>query len=405
MFNVRASKCIDRYAGAPICAFLCAIKSAGRLLRRLGVRPAASTPGSEKPINKILMIKFFGMGSIVLNTPLLRCLSKAYPAAEICFLTYGGNRALLDLYPMVDRVIAMDSGKGIIRFLFSVPCTLWKLRRERFDVVLDLEFFSYFTAITTYATGCDYTLGYRSIKTLREPFYNRPVSYDGSRHLVPLSLKFADAMGIAICGEELEAPTLSDKDIASMEKRLTTLGLEGDALLCVNINASELAYTRRWPLEYYSEVLRRMARERDCAIVLIGSRGDRAYVEEFISCNEELPLYNAAGLFGIAELSALLERSRLLLTNDSGPLHLACAVKTPTVSIFGPETPALYGPQGKQHTIFFGNEFCSPCLSVYNAKTFYCTNLRCVKNIKPGDVYDAVALHFSASKGAVEVEA
>ena len=96
---------------------------------------------------------------------------------------------------------------------------------------------------------------------------------------------------------------------------------------------------------------------------------------------------NLAGQLTIRELIALLSVSQMVISNYSGPLHIAASLQIPTISFYGPETPLLYGPRGGKQVIFFAGIYCSPCLNVYNAKKAMCNgDNRCMQAIRPADV-------------------
>jgi ADP-heptose:LPS heptosyltransferase len=166
-----------------------------------------------------------------------------------------------------------------------------------------------------------------------------------------------------------------------------------DPLVCININASPLDYKRRWPLAHYAALIERILSEcRGFRIVLIGSRDEAPYVAELMRA---LPpsrhLVNLCGVIGLEQLVQLLQRSQLFIGNDSGPLHLAAAAGIATVSFFGPETPALYGPEGGAHTVLYKGIACSPCLNVFTSKdNSSCRNNVCMKSISVDEAWIAV---------------
>ena len=129
---------IDRRIGPLLCALLLAVK---RLLRR--ERPAPTPDG----VRRILVLKFWGMGSIVLASPLFARLRERHPNAEIHFVSLRENEPILALYPQVDRVHSIDLGRGVPRFLLDTVALIRELRRERYDLLLDFEFFTRFSAI------------------------------------------------------------------------------------------------------------------------------------------------------------------------------------------------------------------------------------------------------------------
>jgi ADP-heptose:LPS heptosyltransferase len=126
-------------------------------------------------------------------------------------------------------------------------------------------------------------------------------------------------------------------------------------------------------------------------VLLIGAPSDLPLVAQMhglFGAEDQARVLNVAGKFGLAELCALLRMSELLITNDSGPLHLAEALATPTVSFFGPETPMLYGPTGENQIVFYKGIYCSPCLNVHNQKQAPCKgNNVCLKLVSPEEVF------------------
>ena len=125
-------------------------------------------------------------------------------------------------------------------------------------------------------------------------------------------------------------------------------------------------------------------------VLLVGAPNESAYVAKI--CREmpedvRAKTIDMSGCLDMESFIALLRLSTLFITNDSGPLHIASALGTPTISFFGPETPTLYGPLGKKDMVFFAGLYCSPCLNVYNAKRAMCGgDNHCMKEITPAEV-------------------
>ena len=141
----------------------------------------------------------------------------------------------------------------------------------------------------------------------------------------------------------------------------------------MNPNSGEIALTRRWPAANYVELARRVAGEYpDLRVVFIGSRGERDYVGSIVKTIRHPAVVDLSGCLSVAQLAYILGQARLVVTNDSGPLHLACAMGARTLSFFGPETPVLYGPVGSGHEVLYTNIDCSPCINVHEDKSFRC---------------------------------
>ena len=112
------------------------------------------------------------------------------------------------------------------------------------------------------------------------------------------------------------------------------------------------------------------------------------------SLNDDQKVVNLAGKTNITQLLALMEQVDLVITNDSGPLHLAVMMGTPTISFFGPESPLQYGPQEGNHTVLYKGYYCSPCLHVYNEKDSRCKDNICLQDISVDEVFEVVTHYY-----------
>src|SRR5207253_9143413 len=196
----RIMRRIDQYLGPPICLLLGALKF---LVDR--IRPRAGA----REIRQVLVIKFWGLGSIVLSTPALRALKKKYPGATITFLTFEQNAGACRMIRAIDRVRPYRA-RDPLSFLVSFAGLVLFLRRERFDAVVDLEAFSNFTSIVTALSGAPITVGFHTPKFWREPFYWKRVAFDHSQHIADIFLKAARALGADADGDELDALDAGD---------------------------------------------------------------------------------------------------------------------------------------------------------------------------------------------------
>lgn len=380
--GIRLMRRIDQYAGPPLCLALQAGLGIARRIRGRRPGPPAGAP------RRILVIKFWGLGSIALTTPALRALKRRFPDAELTFLTFAQNAALCRLIGAIDRVAVYDAG-STRAFLRSAVRLLRLLRRERFDAVLDLEFFANFTSLLTGLSGAPRTVGFRSPKVWREAFYTEQVPYTPV-HIIDNFLAAAAALGAPADGDHLDAPRAGDVAAAALDRLLPA---DGRPLICVNVNASPLDFKRRWPLGAYRALIQRLlAHDTDSRVVLIGAPEERAYVADLVAALPAEPrLLDLSGRLSLEQLVALLERTALFIGNDSGPLHLAAAAGVPTVSFFGPETPARYGPRGREHAVLYRGLPCSPCLNVINSKdNSFCRNNICLTSITVDEAWAVV---------------
>lgn len=381
--KISTMRFFDSYIGSLICFFL----SFFNPIRELFSNRAEITP------KRILVIKLFGMGTILLASPSLRLIKEKYPHAKIILLTFPQNKELCKKLHSIDRVICLRVG-NIFVFPFNLLKLIINIWKLKCSIIIDFEFFSNFTAILTFFTLIPYTVGFATFKISRNKFYKRYVSFDHSRHVSKIFYKFAQA----IVGDT-QAGFNFEKECRSLLEGIESIDVQhwiGDLkdkefFICININASELCLHRRWPIIYYKEVIEHLLQNKQYKIILIGGENDILYVNKLLKL---LPsnsnLINLCGKINITQLIAILNKCRLFITNDSGPLHIAEVLDIPTISFFGPETPYLYGPQGKKHYIFYRDLYCSPCINVYNAKESSCERNECLISITPKEVIKVI---------------
>lgn len=391
---------VDRFAGALLCALLLALRP---LLRR-------RDPGSgDARVEKILIVKMWGIGSIVLASPLFDEIRRVHPGARIDFMTLEENQPILGLYPQVDRPLLLDLSAGIASFLLQTGRVLWRIRRERYDLLLDLEFFTRFTAAFSLLAGARRSHGFSAKGSFRGRLHDVEIPFNAYKHVTANFLAL-------LRGLPFERPLDVDVDAPGRLPRLEPdpahwqrcrselvaepAFREDRPTVVVNPNAGDMALERRWPAEQTVDLLDALAADGRCNVVVSGSPGEKDYVDSLLaSCRLADRIVNLAGRVTLAEFTALLGRARVLVSNDSGPLHLGAAAGVSTVALFGPETPVLYGPlrssERQQHAVHYRGLPCSPCMFVHNNKVVDCwfAHAKCMSGISPQAVFrDAIRL-------------
>ncbi len=396
--KIDTMKALDHRVGLVICVVLDAFHRFARLFR--------GRPKDVGPVEQILVTKYFGMGSILLATPMMQALRKQFPAAKITLLTFECNREFGELLTCVDEVLALRT-RGFGGFISGVIAALWRLRAKRLDVAVDLEFFSKFSTIVTYLSGARIRVGFQLRSLWRGDLLTHPVYMNQHRHITRAYFAMAEAVGCELDDDRATDLWPSRAALRISEEarsRVAKLAerLPGSRLIAMNPNASELSFERRWPADRFVELAKRLREaEPGAGFCFIGGQEERPYVETIVEqCGEWAS--NLAGQLSVEELLPFFERCDLFITNDSGPLHMACLVGTRTVSFFGPETPAFYGPLGDRAVVFYKHFYCSPCLSAYNVKTTECRgDNRCMQAIEVDEVARA-ALGLLAERAATD---
>ena len=275
---------------------------------------------------RILLTQLRRIGDVVLTTPVLRALRKAYPQAHLAYLTEAPADEALRGNPHVDQVHVLPRGKGLRAEL----AVWWRLRRERFDLVVDC-FGSSRSALLTRFTGAPRRIGFN--------FRGRRVFYTDAVAMPPGRRYAAEHKALLLAPLGLSLDTLTPEVFpdaaacAAADARLAALGVGPDDLLVGLCPVSRQPY-KVWPAERFAAVADHLVGQHGARVLFFRGPGEEGFVAQVRSHmrHAALPDYPVPGLM---EMAALLARCHLLVGNDNGPRHFAIAVGTPTVGIFG----------------------------------------------------------------------
>ncbi len=368
-FRIGWARLLDRFPGRWL-VWLCALRrGSGR--NELEGRP-----------RKILFIKLWGMGSVILSQPALAELRRLHPGATLHYLTFEQNRDLFEWIPEVDKVHAVPF-HSLRAFLKNSLWLIGWLRRERYDLIVDAEFLAnYSTLVARISSPKASLVGFSRTQDMRSRLLDVCVPLQSQGHV---RNRFLDLVRPDKGGQDYRAaPRLRAPRPRPAGAILSpALPVELGAFLVVNVNAGPLAPERRWPRSRFVELAGLLLERYDAGIVLIGSASERPYVEPVAEALAGQRVLNLCGELTLGRLASLLQDSSLLISNDSGPLHLAAALDVPLVGFFGPESPTRYGPVSRRRLVFYRGLPCSPCMSVANAKAVRCSNgLRCLQGLE-----------------------
>ncbi len=379
---------LDNWAGVPVCLALGAVER----VRRLFIRPP-EFPAPDR-VRAVLVMKYLGVGSVAEAVPMFRELRRRYPGARIAFLTFTPCAELARLLGCFDEIRAIRTS-SLPAFAADVAAAIWWGRRGRFDVSFDLEFFSKFSYILSYLVHARVRVGY-FVRVLRYvKLHTHPVPYNASRHVSEAFLAQLDPAPERLLPTGPPAPpALPEAAGREADALLDRLGIsQAKCLIAFNVNTSDLSRLRLWPAASYAALAGMLHRSHGATILFVGGPQDRARVEEVLALVPDgVRVANIAGQTTLAGLLALFTRVRLVVSNDSGPLHLAALMGTPTVAFFGAESARIYGPRGPRQVNLDLQLYCSPCLNVYNFKEYDCPYaVRCLTGISPADAHAAAA--------------
>lgn len=333
----------------------------------------------KKEMQKIVVCKFKGMGSIIQSTPLLQALRSRYPNATIVYVSSIENKGILEKIDIVDQCLFVND-KRFFPFIGSTFKLVTHLMRFRADVYIDLEIYSNFSSIITTTSLARDRFGYylRSNR-YRMGMYTHMMYFNTKAPIAEAYLQFARLLGITEPSSQL---------ISIPKNENATFQFEGK-YITINVNASDLRYERRWPHSHFIELIQKIRQQSPkLNIVLIGSSGESDYVKTvsapFFSDEK---VKDVSGKTNLAQLIELLRATDLLITNDTGPMHLASSLKTDVLALFGPCSPQQYGFGANVKTIY-KNAYCSPCVHEFVVPPCKGDN-QCMKLISVDEVFEA----------------
>jgi ADP-heptose:LPS heptosyltransferase len=376
------------------------------LFARILSKTSSNTPPNEK-IKNILVIKFFGMGSLLLMTPMLRSLRVMYPNAKIWMLTFQENHAICGSIEEVDRLLLIDPSSLASFARDNLKClfTIW---RNRPDITVDAEFFSNYTSLFALLSGASSRVGFHLRQVTRGGHLTHKVSLNTHHHVTYVFYNLAAALGAKFEVANLNKLSLRFPSKEDLLSAYGKLGINEDCpVIVINANTSHLTFLRRWPPNYFSALTTQLVKVHpEYVYVFVGVKKEERYVQNIIDevkFSFPIRVINAAGFLTFNEFCGLVQEAELLITNDSLPVHLASVFKTNIVSFFGPESPAFYGPLNENSLCFFENIPCSPCLIAFDNKAeVECKENICMKQIKPERVMQKIEEQFFSEKSALK---
>ncbi len=362
--NLELIRQIDSKLGTIVCKYL---YHYDQFRKHFPARP------TQEGIRRILIIKFWGIGNLVQASPTLRAIRRLFPEAEIVFLTLEQNKGVYENSGLYDQAIylRLTTLWDFTRELFLL---FFQLRSYRFDLIINLEPLVHFAEMISFYVGVGQTIGFAAPG--RKSLFTQPVEFREDEHIARTFYRVLEVLGVQDepSPEQLlaEPLPLSEQDLRAAEELFAAEGLRaGDFVVGVNVNASEVAKERRWPLENFAELMDALIQNQKAKIVLFGAPNEVPYVERVAAMMRYDPIM-LAGRTSLHEAIACISKLALFITNDSGPLHLAYAAGVPTISFYGPESPLRYGPIGNLHHPIYKNLDCSPCIYFKNLKRINC---------------------------------
>ncbi len=329
---------------------------------------------------KILVIKPSSLGDIIHSLPFLKALRNTFPDAQIDWVISKNLAGVLEGHPLINNLIIFD--KDSWKSIRNLPKTtkearmlIKALRSKKYDMVIDLQGLLR-SGIITGITRSPLKVGFDNAREGSRHFYNKKVRVDGSLHAVERYLEIAKSIGVKT--ERAEFPLDIEKS-AAKEAGL----LIGDLKEYVVIVPSARWQSKRWSPENFGALINRLS----LPCVIVGSSSDKKIAKQVMNSSDGKGI-DLSGKTGLKGLIALIAGARAVISNDSGPLHIAAALGVPVAALFGPTDPARTGPydwhNNKNLKVIKTSIDCSPC---FRKK---CKDPQCMNKISVDTVFEAV---------------
>ncbi|MEI6832093.1 MAG: lipopolysaccharide heptosyltransferase II [Candidatus Omnitrophota bacterium] len=336
----------------------------------------------NKKLSRILIVRTDRIGDVLLSTPVIKALRQFYPQAYISMMVAPHALEIIEGNPYLDEVIVYDKDGKHKSWLRSLKFAS-RLKKKKFDL-----------AVILHPTNRVHLLAFLA-RIPKRLGYNRKLGFllnekkehkkqEGLKHEAEYNLELLKDLGIAGRHTELYIPIKaeSEKWVNDLFERV---GISpNDKLLAINPGAS--CPSKLWPLERFAEVAARLSRTHNLKILILAGPKDM-FLAEKIALHQELKgkAINLAGKTSISQLASILKRCALFISNDSGPVHIASAVGTPVISVFGRNQPGLspkrWGPLGKRDRYLHKEVGCIQCLAHNCQKEFACLKAISVEDV------------------------
>lgn len=326
----------------------------------------------QSGIKRILIVRTDRIGDVVLSTPTITAVRKAFPKAYIAMMVSPETKEIIKGNPYLNEVIVYDKKvrqRGIFK---TLQFARW-LRDKRFDLVFILHSTNRVNLVT-FLAGIPKRVGYKRGKM--DFLLTDTLDYKkrlGDKHEAEYSLDVLRHIGIDAEISPLVMP-IDKKSENKIEELLRGNGLkQGEKILVLHPGASDVS--KMWPQENFAKTADALVEKFELRAVLISDLEHVDLGEKVRKLMKDKPVF-LCGKTSLGDLAALFKRTSLFISNDSGPVHIACAVGVPVISIFSRNekglSPKRWGPLGKNVAVLHKDVGCAECLAHNCKKAFLC---------------------------------
>ena len=338
---------------------------------------------------KVLIVRLSSLGDVIHTLPAVDLLKKNFSGCDLTWVVERNAANLLQGYPGIDRLIVSNRSLWFRNFRFSAIDSIFndvrdlirQLRTESYDIAIDFQGLLK-SSVLIGIVRSRRKIGYQNSRELSSLFYTEKVPPSSFKdHAIKRHMGLLRYLGIN------DSPPVfncffSDDDEVRADGILDAVGLDAGCPIVV-FHTSAVWPTKIWPIEKAAGLCDMLQNNIHCQVLLTGAMQEKINTDKIIRLTKT-HVRNIAGMTTLKELSCIISRASLVVSMDSGPMHLACASGTPVVSIFGPTSPDRTGPFGPSDTVIRRELQCSPC---YNRRKCPYGHHSCMRDIEVEDVY------------------
>jgi len=332
---------------------------------------------------KILIVQTAFAGDVILCTPMAEAIKTMWPGSEVSFLATPDTGMVLKNNRWIDRILLYDK-RGKERHLLHLIRQIRQIREAGFDIAA-VPHRSFRSAVLVWAARIPCRIGFDI--SAAHGLFTETVPYNSAIHEIERNISLLEPLGWK---GEIPAPVLYPDHEEKQEVRvfLEQQGLD-PASGIIALAPGSVWPTKRWPAQLYAETAALLWEKYRMKSVCIGGSADASLGDRIVSGAGPAAV-SAMGKLSIMASAELIGQCRLLISNDSAPLHLAVSVGTPVIAIFGPTSPSFgFYPWGEGHTVLYKDIVCSPC-GIHGGVSCPRKHFSCMNSITPGEVLESV---------------
>lgn len=326
-------------------------------------------------MQKLLIIKPSSLGDIIHSLPFLNAIKEAYPHCEVHWVVAKPFDVVLDKHPKIARLWVIDKDRwrlpfGIFRALRDLLRLRKEFKRERFEVAVDLQGLLR-SAVICYISQASRKIGFSTSRECSSIFYSELVQVDMNTHAVTRNMQVAKHLGIECLDVKFPLPEYPQSEfVKEVVKQYSPF---------VVLVPGARKPANQWMPERFAEVAKRLP----IPSLIIGSKADISIAKSIESLSQGKAV-SICGQTSLTDLFGIVKSATCVISNDTGPLHIAVALDKPVVAIFGPANPARTGPFSSDAVVLKSTLPCAPCYKRH------CDKRTCLKEITVQDVTQAV---------------